>query len=78
MYSVFLFVGLYGLIEGLLYLLNTVLWRQDAGENFLEYGMYYAQLRHDYYKHELGVAGLLIILGIFLLLVSLWLIKKEK
>ena len=78
MYSVFLFVGLYGLIEGLLYLLNTVLWRQDAGENFLEYGMYYAQTRHDFYKQELGHAGLMIVLGIFLLLVSLWHIKKKK
>ncbi len=78
MYSVFLFFGLYGLIEGLIYILDIVLWKKEAGENFLEYGMYYAQTRHDFYKHELGFAGLMIILGIFLLLVSLWHIKKKK
>lgn len=75
---VFLFFGIYGLIEGLIYLLDIVLWKYEAGENFLEYGMYYAQTRHDFYKQELGFAGLMIILGIILLLISLWHIKKKK
>ncbi len=78
MSSVFLFFGIYGVIDGIIYLLDTVLWKQEAGENFLEYGMYYAQTRHVFYKHELGFAGLMILLGILLLLISLWLIKKEK
>ncbi len=78
MSSVFLFFGIYGVIEGLIYVLDTVLWKKEAGENFLEYGMYYAQTRHNFYKQELGYAGLMIALGIILLLISLWLIKKKK
>lgn len=75
---ILLFFGLYSVIEGLIYILDIVLWKKEAGENFLEYGMYYAQTRHNFYKQELGFAGLMIFLGIILLLVSLWFIKKEK
>ena len=78
MLSVLLFFGIYSVIEGLIYILDTVLWKKEAGENFLEYGMYYAQTRHDFYKQELGYAGFMIILGIILLLISLWLKKKKK
>ena len=66
------------MIEGLISLLDTVLWKYETGENFLEYGMYYAQTRHKFYTHELVFAGLLIILGLILLLISLWHIKKKK
>ena len=78
MFSVLLFFGIYGVIDGLIYLLDTVMWKKEAGENFLEYGMYYAQTRHNFYKQELGFAGLMIFLGIILLLISLWHIKKKK
>ena len=66
------------MLEGLLYILDIVLWKKEAGENFLEYGMYYAQTRHNFYKQELGYAGLMIVLGIILLLIYLWLKKKKK
>lgn len=73
-----LFFGIYSVLEGLLYILDIVLWKKEAGENFLEYGMYYAQTRHNFYKQELGYAGLMIVLGIILLLIYLWLKKKKK
>lgn len=73
-----LFIGIYCLVSGFLYLLNTFLWRIEAGENFLEYGMNYAQLRHDFYTHEFIFGCITILTGAMLFLISLWYIKKKK
>ena len=73
-----LFVAVFCLISGLFYLLDTIVWNLEAGENFLEYGIHYAETRHNFHTHEIVFAGVIILTGVILLLTGLRYIKKKK
>ena len=76
MFFLLLFIGIYFFVSGLLYLLDTVVWRVDAGKNFIKFGIEYAETRHYFYSHEIVYAGIIILAGIIFLFFALRYIKK--
>lgn len=70
------FIGGFGLASGILYIIDTVVWRIYAGDNFAWFGECYALTRHRFYFEEISLGIIASLASIILLLWGLRHIKK--
>ena len=76
MFFTFFLVGFFIFFSGLFYLLDTIVWELESGENYINFAMKYAETRHCFYAHEIVYAGIIILAGILFLFFTLRHIKK--
>lgn len=65
-----LFGGAFYAVQGILGVMDTIEWKNEAGEDFINHAISYGQFRHDYYKGELALYVALIVFGLLIMLTA--------